>query len=128
MVNRYLFLDDDPHRHRIFAREAYGTFFIPVWTAQECQEALLKNDPFDCVFLDHDLGGQVFVKEVENTGTQVALFIRDELPDERFPTRIIIHSHNPAGAIRMENILKQTSIHTSRVPFGLFHLNPGTPI
>lgn len=123
MSNRYLFLDDDPNRHRIFAKEAIGILFIPVWTAVECQEALLKNEPFDCVFLDHDLGGQVYVKEIENTGTQVALFIRDELPEEKFPKQIIIHSHNPAGAIRMEEILKQTPIPVVRVPFGMFHLN-----
>lgn len=117
MSRRFLFLDDNPSRHQAFSRMTIGILTDHVWTAKECIETLLREEPYDCVFLDHDLGGQVFVTEVEGSGTEVAQFIASSLPKERYPKAIVVHSWNPDGALRMEQLISQTNIPVSRKPF-----------
>jgi len=61
---------------------------------------LLTNEKWDVLFIDHDLGGQVYVPSGENTGYEVAKFL--EANKQHMPKNIIVHSLNSVGA---KNIL-----------------------
>jgi len=71
------------------------------------EEAKVKYDafaPFDLIFLDHDLGGDVYVdSEEKNTGNQFAKWLcqSKSLKD----TPIIIHSLNYYGVQNMKRFL-----------------------
>ncbi len=116
-MRRFLFLDDNPKRHDHFKTLSVGCDVTYVWTAEECMSALSNEKSFDCVFLDHDLGGREFVKEIEGSGSEVALFIRDDLEKDHYPDKIIVHSWNPEGAKRMISYIGPTGISVKYVPF-----------
>lgn len=110
-MKRILFLDDDENRHKRFAQETTGCYVDHVHTVRECIEALEKNAPYDLVCLDHDLA------DPQETGSDVAEFIRLHLQRTHYPRNIIIHSWNPAGAKRMESMIKETGIPVLRKEF-----------
>ena len=73
---------------------------------------LLKNMPWDVLFLDHDLGGQVYQESGPGTGYEVAEFL-EQNPD-LMPPNIIIHSLNFPGAEKMAQALRGK---VTRFPF-----------
>ena len=116
-MKKILFLDDDKTRQETFKK----TFNIPdtqVDYVEMAEQAInaFKNKIYDIAFLDHDLGGKIFVKEVEGTGYEVALFI-EKMPPERRPYQVIIHTHNMAGAHRMYAALKGSVRVVQILPF-----------
>lgn len=75
---------------------------------------LMKDKPWDIVFLDHDLGGKVFVPSSDpNTGYAVAKYISENSDLEI--KQIILHSMNPAGTQNMKSVLPRADI----IPFNL---------
>ena len=75
---------------------------------------ILKDKDFDLIFLDHDLGGRVYVNSSEpDTGYQVAKFIAENGIKYQ---QLIIHSMNPAGAQNMLNVLGEWS-NSVHIPF-----------
>jgi CheY-like chemotaxis protein len=100
---RIFILEDSEERRRIF-REMLSpphtlSFFGHV---KEAKTALVADGPFDLIFLDHDLDNRVFVdSEEENTGYQLAKYIAEN----NVRSKIIIHSMNPYGAERMQQVL-----------------------
>ena len=113
-----LFLDDDETRHKFFTEWFYsvkgdGDILISVRSAKECIDTLKNKGPFDLAFLDHDLGGEIFVTKVENTGYEVALFIEmifqlnKETIGTKIPKSVVVHSYNKQGADRMLNVLNK---------------------
>ena len=116
-MRRFLFLDDNPKRHAHFKTLSIGCDVTYVWTAEECISVLSNEKSFDCVFLDHDLGGKEFVEEEPGSVSEVAKFIRDQLEKERYPNRIIVHSWNTEGAKRMISYIGPTGINVKYVPF-----------
>lgn len=115
---RILFLDDDENRHAKHAQENIGRDVTRARTVRECIDAIKNNPPFDLVSLDHDLGGKYYVEEEEGTGTEVARWMATEMPPEKRPVRVVIHSYNAAGAQRMEDILLAAGFWVRRRPFG----------
>ena len=94
-----LFLDDQQSRHDAIAKYLIGYNLVHVYTAIECIEHLDKHN-WDAVFLDHDLGGHIYVDSKEtNTGAEVARWLKEH-PD-RQPPHMYIHSFNPVGAMDM---------------------------
>ncbi len=74
---------------------------------------LISDKPWDIIFLDHDLGGQIFVPSSSpNTGYAVAKYISESDIDVK---QIILHSMNPAGTQNMKNVLPRADI----IPFML---------
>ena len=64
---------------------------------------ILQNEKMDYIFLDHDLGGQVYVPSGEsNTGHYICKHMHETLNGY---TPIIIHSWNDVGARNMANTL-----------------------
>jgi len=102
-----LILDDMEERHDAF-REKFKNIecnIIHVTTAKECIEAL-KNNTFDLICLDHDLGGK-------ETGHEVSKWIADNKNTHPMDkTKIIIHSYNPVGAIYIFQELRDVNIYS----------------
>lgn len=97
-----------------------GRDITHVWTAAEAIKAL-ETKIFDEVFLDHDLGGvatEMTLPDLdEGSGYDVATYIAN-MPADKRPYKVTIHSYNPAGAKRMEAVLMKCSgLIVSRKPF-----------
>ena len=116
-MKEILFLDDNRPRQEEFSK----VFTVPdthvdyIETADEAIRAL-RSKVYEVAFLDHDLGGKTYVKEVEGSGYQVALFI-ERMPPEKRPYQVIIHSHNTEGASRMYQALKGSVRKLQIIPF-----------
>lgn len=115
---KVLFLDDNLQR-RITAKSFFSDCHIViVETAEQAIEAIDKHSPFDVVYLDHDLGGQVFVPSDEKSGFSVAQHLA-KLNKKKLPTKVVIHSFNPVGAKKMYDELKPIIDQTYIEPFNL---------
>lgn len=65
----------------------------------------MSNEKFDFIFLDHDLGGQVYVdSEDENTGFQLCKHL---VKTENIATKVMIHSWNEPAAKKMMEFLNE---------------------
>lgn len=72
--------------------------------------------PFDTIFLDHDLGGQIYVDSKEkNTGYSFALWIEENYKKSIKNKQIIIHSMNSVGANNINSVLPNSII----IPFDI---------
>lgn len=107
---RILFLDDNKARHISFMKQNIGREVVYVYTSKACIEALNKYKAFDLVSLDHDLGGKVFVTATKGHGMEVANYIANELPKDKYPQKVIIHSWNIPRAVEMYKTIKPTGI------------------
>lgn len=98
-----------------YIREKYQPdILMSVNNAWDCKEILSKMSPFDVLFLDHDLGNQVYVDSYEeNTGYQVARHIAGNSISF---TDCYIHSMNEFGAKLMLELLKPVG-NTCWIPF-----------
>ncbi len=120
--DRILFLDDNPERHAAFDLLVLGDDEVThVRTADECRAALLGSEPFDQVWLDHDLGdfsaAGVEGHYAAEDGSSLAEWFRLHLPPERYPDRVLIHSWNPDGARRMGRLIAETGVRVMLRPF-----------
>lgn len=112
---RILFLDDMRVRHDEFNPPAEHE----LWRAWNGEQALklVAEKTFDVMFLDHDLaddhydehrtGNRGFSQSV--SGTEVAKAIA-ELPSDRRPKFVVVHSWNSIGGPRMRRILQDAGI------------------
>lgn len=97
-------LEDMEVRKEKFRRRFGGANdLIFAETTKEAIEILAKDlNTFDCLFLDHDLGNEIFVdSKEENTGYTVAKWLQDK----DYNGEIVIHSWNPVGAKNMQSLL-----------------------
>ena len=107
-------LEDDPLRIKWFKRKFIGTEIEYTDNVKDAKK-ILENENFDTLFLDHDLGGQVFVScEEENTGSGLANWIVNT--NRKYET-IVIHSMNPIGSHNMKCILTSSANRVISVPF-----------
>lgn len=118
-------LEDDINRVRVFA-DRLGRQHTLVFadTAQKAIEIIQGEteggQSFDVMFLDHDLGGEIYVDtEKENTGSGLARWMEgyEAVYTLIGQPVIVIHSLNPAGVHYMAETLKKqfSNIHT--IPF-----------
>ena len=108
-----LFLDDDVIRTKRFKS------IIPsaqtALTAEECINKLKTEEEWDIVFLDHDLGNEIFVDSKRpDTGMEVVRWICENEP---FVRQIIVHSLNFPGAKNMVDTLTEMRYNTIHTPF-----------
>ena len=82
---------------------------------------LLSKTEYDMMFLDHDLGGEIFVDiGREDTGTYLAKCIVERGLQKN--AEIILHSQNPIGAESMYNLFKVAGYNVIVLPFTqLYH-------
>jgi CheY-like chemotaxis protein len=108
---RALILEDDKERHKQFKQRMLeiGCVYDLVETASSAID-LLKTKKYDIIFLDHDLGGEVYVSEQEkNTGSEVARYLNQNTVQ----SIVIIHSLNPSGSEYMQSLIPGSH----RIPF-----------
>lgn len=113
-ILKILILEDDMNRVREFTNR-FVEFYEEttkcckvdhVETAQDCIDKLSEKE-YDCIFLDHDLGGEVYVDEENtNTGSEVARWLRVNKNQFQKDCPIIIHSLNPAGRANMSSLIE----------------------
>ena len=111
-IMNILILEDNEERHKVFRRnmDISGVNVVIFEHVNDCIKAL-NDKEWDMLFLDHDLGGEVFVESdgKVQTGWHVAKWL-NENPD-RQPPRIFLHSLNPDGRKNMQALLpKATSL------------------
>jgi CheY-like chemotaxis protein len=110
-MKRILILEDDHNRITIFKSKLkrHDVYFFD--QVNDAKQALQLMEPFDYIFLDHDLDQQIYVpSEEKNTGWQLAKFIAEELA---YKPHIYIHSHNEDGVEKMKQLLPNAEI----IPF-----------
>jgi CheY-like chemotaxis protein len=120
MAVTLFFLDDDPGRtERFVAMATAGGYQVVTAPGYEAAETALRQHKFDVCFLDHDLGDVPVVDSdvPERTVYHVARLVV-ALPADRRPSRVVVHSHNPIGALRMVELLHATDIPAVHRPFG----------
>jgi hypothetical protein len=110
-----LFLDDDENRQYAFRSNVPSA--KRVYNAADAIAALPANS-WHYVFLDHDLGGNIFQDSSEsNTGMEVVRFLcENKLPIEK----IIVHSLNTSAANYMCIDLERAGYTVIRLPFIYF--------
>lgn len=110
-----LFLDDNPKRVKAFRSEV--PFAKIAYNAPDMIKLIKDQDePIDFCFLDHDLGGEVYVdSNREDTGAEVARWISAKKPDINV---VIVHTYNPEGAAIMTSVIKKAGYeHVEYFPF-----------
>jgi len=102
-----LILEDNPERKKAFHKGLGVRHHLAIVDTVELAIELAKtatenNDPFDVIFIDHDLGGEIYAASDEkNTGYQFAKWLQENNIKAQFVT----HSLNPAGAMRICQVL-----------------------
>lgn len=92
---KILVLEDDQNRIKRFSQELIGNSLDICERAEEAIK-LLKEKDYDVVFLDHDLGGQIYVDPLEsNTGYEVIRFLARNITNTK--ANFIVHSMNSVG-------------------------------
>ena len=105
VMKKILILEDDLNRHAAFNKVLDEHDLTIVTTAKEAIAKLDRyGDAWDWLFLDHDLGSEVFVKSNKETGYEVATWL-EEHTDKRPKIGVALHSLNPVGRSNMQKAL-----------------------
>lgn len=111
---RVLVLDDNRERLEAFSETLEGCQVKLVSTSKAARIALIDEDPFDLVCLDHDLGEFGAVRPGD--GMEVAQFIARDMRD-KIPRWVLVHSCNVPAADRMELELEDGRIPVMRIGY-----------
>jgi hypothetical protein len=117
---RILILEDDPNRvHTFMTKLGMQHELVCVNTAAAAIDMLHDADvdsSIDLVFLEHDLGGEVYVDtKNKNTGSEVVRWLtRQSL---NVPCPIILHSLNEPASRSMQLSLLDRGFEVHRIPF-----------
>ena len=103
---RIFVLEDDSYRVNFFLDKFCDYDVIVTENAQAAID-YLKNEVFDYLFLDHDLGKE------NGCGLDVAIYLADNLWNENNRAAIFIHSWNRPAAENMIGVLPQAN----HIPF-----------
>lgn len=113
-------LEDNLQRIEQF-RDYFATYRLMANYATSVQNAIRmfpRVNP-DVVFLDHDLGGQVYVDSDEpNTGYQFVKWLKENDPKWRARS-YVVHSMNPVGVDNMIEELGDEPKNLWRIPFDI---------
>lgn len=107
-----LFLDDNQCRIDRFRSDI--PWAIITMTAQDTIDRLTSKS-WDYVFLDHDLGGEVFVdSDREDTGMEVVRWVAKNTPEVK---HFIVHSLNHSAAQEMAQKLAEAGYSVDKAGF-----------
>lgn len=111
-----LVLEDNKHRIAYF-REHFPEAIIRDNTEEFIKDLMASDHKDDEVWLDHDLGGEIYVdSELRNCGMEVVRFLEREPMKIK---RIFVHSHNTYAAKVMVSRLRAAGYAAYRHPFSL---------
>lgn len=105
-------MDDDEVRHAVFSEKLRPEWqVVHAWTAQEAIDLASSQQPFDAMFLDHDLGdfaqvGTLAPYEARHTLTSMPFVDWLCQNPAKHPQLVVVHSWNTWGARDMANKLK----------------------
>ena len=113
-MNVFILEDDTGYRIPLFRRKLEGhTLYIAqdVEMGKEILEHILQeNIHIDFIFLDHDLGGRIYVESKDpNVGMRIAEFISEHT--EFSDAQIYFHTQNEVGAENMKRVLPRGIIY-----------------
>lgn len=114
LSKRWLFLDDTQLRHvgfDVHCLNHSNVVVTHVYTAAQAIETINKEEPFDCIWLDHDLEST----DRDCTGLTVAEYIALHAANK--PKQVVVHSHNPTGAKQMVEVLVSAGIPAKAVEY-----------
>lgn len=112
MSKEVLFLDDSEYRCKTF--RSIVPYVSIVVDAASCISKL-SSQSWDVVFLDHDLGGEVYVSEEDsNTGSEVVRWVVVNKPTIG---KFIVHSLNEPARANMVSKLRGAGYEADGVGF-----------
>lgn len=110
---RIFILDDDGQRHMAFKKTLMNHTVVHTYSFDEGCKAVTDEEKFDVFFLDHDLmdfhyGNTSYMNgdELEFTGYSFVRWMIDDMPVDKRPDLVVVHSWNDSGAARMSKALK----------------------
>lgn len=114
---KILFLDDNPVRWEQFRKNYPSAVWVQ--TATECIAKL--SEQWDMIFLDHDLGGDVYVdSSIENCGMEVVRYLYKNFQEHLQYTQFIVHSYNTPAAFSMVDSIREAGYSVIYKPFAVF--------
>jgi CheY-like chemotaxis protein len=117
-------LDDDPRRHRWFAKRFAGDELDIAETVEQAKELLAEN-AYDAIFLDHDLLPHHYESndhdDLGSTGYAVAEWLYENKNLQRAAT-IIVHTRNADAAVRMVQKLRDSGRNCEYCAFPMLDL------
>ncbi|HXD34079.1 MAG TPA: cyclic-phosphate processing receiver domain-containing protein [Pyrinomonadaceae bacterium] len=117
---RVFLLEDDKRRHQWFVKRFVGDHIDIADTVTGARE-LLSANPYDALFLDHDLHPEHYnsaTPDDERTGYAIASWLAAN-PELQRAATIVVHTRNADGAIRMVEKLRGSGRAAEFVPFPL---------
>ena len=116
--NSKIFLLEDSQQRIDWFKKRLPNLVLAERTDKAIEILSTTHEPFDFVFLDHDLGildASGFIDDAIGNGEIVA----KHLASQGFlGHNVCIHSWNPEGALRMKNVLNNAIV----IPFGRFEI------
>ena len=117
-------LDDDRRRHRWFIKRFEGDEIDVAETVEEAK-ALLAENSYDAIFLDHDLLPHHYESndhdDYANTGYAIAEWLNENKNFQRAAT-IIVHTRNSDAGVRMMEKLREAGRDAEYVPFPMLDM------
>lgn len=115
---RILVLEDAQERIELFKKLLIGHQVDFKETAESAIATLTEQEGYDMLFLDHDLGGQIYVDSGDGTGFEVAKkLVEDEtIYNKNRSAFVFVHSCNYYGAGNMQALL-MSKFKTLAFPF-----------
>jgi DNA-binding response OmpR family regulator len=110
---KILILEDSLERIKAFKQRCLERGIVMHHT-DEVEECIgkLSTDQYSAIFLDHDLGDQVYQNSDDrNCGAEVARWLSRN--EQYVPEYVFLHSLNEPGRARMKQLLP----HAVEVPF-----------
>lgn len=115
-----LFLDDDENRTKAFVSLVPYAKCAPTAKGiiKLLQEHIDKKIKIDCLFLDHDLGGEIYVdSDREDCGMEVVRWLVFNLIKRSEINIIFIHTMNPSASESMFDALRAAGLDARKLPF-----------
>jgi CheY-like chemotaxis protein len=115
---RILLLDDDAQRHRWF-RGRFNADTLDIASDVAAAKDLLSSNAYDLIFLDHDLLPEHYEGDApddERTGYAVAAWLAEH-PHLQPSAKIMVHTRNADGAMRMVEVLRRAGRQAEYIPF-----------
>jgi len=106
---KILILEDNEDRIKQFKIKLKNDELSITKSTQQAIQWLINTD-FDALYLDHDLGDEVFQKSEDGTGYEVAVWL--ERNPDRQPKLIILHSMNWVGVNNMKKALPNAVVQS----------------
>jgi hypothetical protein len=114
-ISDWVFVLEDNEERRDWFREKIPWAAVALTVCEAREKLLGFENRYDFFFLDHDLGGRVYLEPGDETGYAVARMLASAgVPG----CRVLIHSWNPAGTMAMKSLLPSSVC----VPFGQFEI------